>query len=322
MSDLHISKKNLKDIKIVLDALWKDVTSIEASFDYVLFSGDLIYHGNQGRDVEYGLAKTEFLDVLSAKTGVPKEKIIIAPGNHEMNRDCIDRFIDADLSDKFKSREEVNEVIDNLDKRMPLFGRVADFNEFRKEFTFDNPNIIRDTLLGSSYVFEQEGAKIGVACMNTAWASYGGDEDYGKLLLGERQVDEAIADIKACDIKIALFHHPIDWLKLFDKNSVYQRLITEFDLILYGHMHMPDGKQLICNDHSAVLLQCASLFLGRAYNGYTVIKVDLDTRNVDVYFREYFEGVRRVFGEALRIAPNGHECFTLKGACPIKKKRN
>jgi hypothetical protein len=37
------------------------------------------------------------------------------------------------------------------------------------------------------------GPSVAILGLNSAWLSYGGEEDYGKLALGERQVREALA---------------------------------------------------------------------------------------------------------------------------------
>ena len=61
--------------------------------------------------------------------------------------------------------------------------------------------------------------------LNSAWLARGGDEDRLKLALGERQVRAALDDALDADLRLALLHHPFDWLRDFDRKEC-QALLT------------------------------------------------------------------------------------------------
>lgn len=304
ISDLHIEKKYLPDIKIVLNAFWEDIRKMNKNIDLIFFNGDLIKHGNLGLKEEYELAREQFIEPLLHLSGVSKDHMFFVPGNHEVNRNKINLLIDGDITSKFKDRETLNYFIDNLGQNEQLLTRLDDYNTFID--SIENKHIKSRNKLYSTYCVNFGEKKIGIACLNTAWSSFGGEEDYGKILLGERQVDNVIIDLENCDLKILMFHHPLEWLKEFDRESVFDRIITNFDIVLTGHLHSQNFKQIVFNNFKATFIKSASLFQGRTINGYSFIEYDSETQELDIYFREYFEGGRRAFGKAERIAEDGH----------------
>ncbi|MBQ4222988.1 MAG: hypothetical protein II674_04050, partial [Prevotella sp.] len=91
--------------------------------------------------------------------------------------------------------------------------RCLDYKAFEENLYADCPNV-KTTFLGSSFNFEVDGVKIGIAAYNSAWCSYDDDDSVYGLYLSEPQFNETYEQIKNCDLKIALMHHPLDWLKV------------------------------------------------------------------------------------------------------------
>ncbi|MBG9455914.1 hypothetical protein ABE61_18115 [Lysinibacillus sphaericus] len=312
LSDLHYDKKYVKDLSIVLSALEEDIKKQSKKIDYILFNGDLV---NRGSDKEsFNFVKEGFISPILELTGLTENEFFIVPGNHDVDRDSINSFVDGDLSGKFNDRDILNKFIDSIDQQKQLLVRLDKFHNFRDELHRNNQSIHTQNPLYSTYILNKdnnEDIKIGLACLNSSWCAFGGDDDYGKILLGERQVDNAIEDLKDCDYKIAMIHHPLEWLKEFDRESVYDRLITGFNMVLTGHIHSQNYKDIAFDSHNTIFLKTASLFQGRNLNGYSLINLNFSTNEVEVLFREYFEGGRRVFGKAERIAEDGKRVFHL-----------
>ncbi|WP_345239581.1 metallophosphoesterase [Pontibacillus salipaludis] len=310
LSDLHINKNDYNDIDIVLTALFEDLERQGTSIDYVLFNGDLIKHGN---DVEeYDLALNHFIIPLLEKIGLTRENFFLVPGNHEVNRENINKFVDGDISNKFNSKEVINEFIDGVDETNPLLNRMKNYMEFFNSFN-THKYLTNKNALYNTHTIEQDGKKIGIACLNSAWSSYGGEEDMNKILIGERQVDNSVRDIKDCDFKICMVHHPVEWLKSFDMDVVYDRLIMNFDMVLTGHTHNQNYKDVSYDKYETIFVKSPALYQNRTYNGYSTFEVDLETGDIKFNFREYFEnGGRRVFGKAERVAEDGEVNYSLK----------
>lgn len=323
MSDLHFCKKRIADTKIVLNALFNDLETLNSKVDFVLFNGDLINNGSMGfeKDNEYELVTEYFINPLLSKLGLGKHDVFFVPGNHDINRNKVNDVLYGNISDKFSNREDLNTFIDNLDKYGQLFDRLEDFYTFLDLF-YDSKNIheVRRNNLFSTNIIKKNEFSIGVACLNSSWAAFGGDNDYGKLLVGERQVDMAGSDIHSCDLKIAMLHHPLDWLKEFDRTDVYSRLISNFDLIFTGHIHTQDTHQILRHNAKSVFYQCGTLFDGRYFNGYALTTYNFTTKNVHLTLREYYDK-RRVFDKALNIVEDGQESFFLSNNRKLEMTR-
>lgn len=309
LSDLHYDYRFAKDINIVFSALKDDIEKQGFKFDYIFFNGDLI---NRGNDLEsYKLVVKEVIEPLLEITGLTKSELFMVPGNHEVDRNIINEFIDGNLTEKFSNRDILNLFIDKIEQQQQLLIRLDKYHNFVNEMGIGKDYLHTRNPLFSTYILNEGDMKIGLACLNSSWGAYGGDDDYGKILLGERQVDNAINDLKDCDYKIAMVHHPVEWLKEFDRESVYDRLIMGFNLVLTGHIHSQNYREIAYDKHNTIFLKCAALFQGRSYNGYSILRLDFSTNEFEVLFREYFEGGRRVFGKAERVAEDGKLIFPL-----------
>lgn len=308
LSDLHFNKRKERDIEIVLEAFKKDFIKQEAVIDFIFFNGDLVNSGESLENFQY--AKEKFIMPLLELTNLTENEFFIVPGNHEVNRNSISEFIDKDLSKKFPDRDSVNRFIDSIEKQKQLLNRLDNYNSFLSDFHSKSTYINSQNPLFNTYILPVLDKKIGIACLNSAWCSEG-DQDYGQMLIGERQIDDSLKSLKDVDYKIAMVHHPLEWLKEYDRDSINDVLITGFDMLLTGHVHSQNYKEHAYDNHNTVFLKTAPLFQGRTYNGYSLLKLNLFTKDLKVIFREYFEGGRRVFGKAERVADEGEKSFNL-----------
>ena len=75
-----------------------------------------------------------------------------------------------------------------------------------------------------------------------------GDTDRGRLLLGRYQVHQTVLhpDGEDADWRLALLHHPWDYLAELDTHEARQTIHLHRDLLLRGHLH--EGEAAV---HSA-----------------------------------------------------------------------
>lgn len=101
---------------------------------------------------------------------------------------------------------------------------------------------------------------VGVTSFNNSWRATGeaSGADRGKLIMGERCIDKSIDLIAKTDLRIAVFHHPIDWLAEFESSCVSPRLFNGFDILAYGHVHSVQPELRVSPSGSSIVSQSGS----------------------------------------------------------------
>ncbi|WP_339112855.1 metallophosphoesterase [Thioclava sp. GXIMD2076] len=325
-SDVHWSEAKRNDISIVRDALLNDLGSLMddkgVSIDFVVCTGDLVQAGEKSED--FDLAHAEFVESIIKFTNLDKERYFICAGNHDISRSSVrkNKILENGLKVTLNSTEEVNRFIDDARNEEPnallALDRCSNFTKYQSVKSA-TPSVSH--ALHRSYVLNLNGMQVLITSFNNSWRSSGesGNIDNGKLLLGERNADDAISSLPDADVRIALFHHPLSWLCDFDELSVEQRLSQNYDIMAFGHLHgvRPEARQTISG--KSVFLQAGSIFAERKHlNSYHVVTVDSDTGEVELQIRTYFDGARR-FGAGENVAEGGVARFSYQ---PKKKELN
>ncbi len=241
LSDAHIGKPGCKyDSASVLNSLLADIEKMAGELrppDLIVFSGDLV-HGNEKEfqlETQYDLAKTFLEDVFKkAKGQLGVTPMCIVPGNHDVDRKLVDHY--QQLGRDRQTKAIVQEMMYSRDvtwKR--TLERQLQWFEFAKGVT-GHGTVWNSELLTSHSVFEHNGRRIGVAGFNSSWASHGEGES-GKLWLGQYQLDTMQETIADCDFKIAVTHHPLNWLNEEEQSKIQNRVETSFHVYLHGHRH-------------------------------------------------------------------------------------
>lgn len=312
LSDLHLKETTSYNAKVVLDALLADIErqkqDEELEPDFVVVSGDIVFSGNPN---EYEQAKS-FFDTLLTKVNLHKDRLFIVPGNHDVDRHTI-TLISAGAADMLNTRDAVNVVLESDVDRNLLLRRLENYNVFIREYLGDG-SLESDSLytIGKINLAELEVCILG---LNSAWIS-SGDNDRNRLLLGERQVRDALVDAEKADLKIAVMHHPFEWLQDFDQGDTVPLLLNTCDFILHGHLHKTG---LICKsspDGSAFIFAAGACYERRSYpNAYNFVRVDLDERFGTAYLRTYSDkegGFWTNDTMTYQNAPEGKFSFSIK----------
>lgn len=315
ISDVHLIKGGTPDQQIVVDSFHTYIAQLldEGSrFDFLVFSGDLVQAGAQNSEFRAALAA--LIDPLAKALHVQTDRVIICPGNHDIDRANVQKnaYVEAGLLSTLATRDEINQFIDqHLDipfkpNAVPApFERLANF--YQTIWKQQVPKSSRPNPFVIAKRYEVENTSVGVAIFNTAWRCTGGADnvDRAHLVLGERVVDRAIGDLKDTDFRIAVFHHPTDWLIDDDRAAVEPRLSEGFDLVLFGHMHRTAPETRTNAFGGLIFSQAGCLFQNRNYyNGFSVIDVDLVTRTTVVSIHKYDDRSRR-FDKDIGLIKNG-----------------
>ncbi len=285
VSDFHFRTDKTWDSQAVLGDLLTDIgnrTSIDPALEkisLVFITGDLSF---SGQSEEYRIAAS-FLERLRRAAGVPKTRMFIVPGNHDVDRKSILPHASRSL---MEDRNKVNDIYHDSVSRTLFLKRLDNYryfvrNNYRHLCKNENSpyHVIQKTINGMAMF---------IVGLNTAWTSEG-DGEYGKLVLGDAQVREALTPSrKKAGVRISLFHHPLDWLVEFDRDDCQPQLYGACNFLLHGHMHKTEIASLTAPGHQTIVLGAGASYMGRSGpNAYNYVHLDFKEQRGVVYFREY-----------------------------------
>ncbi len=297
LSDWHQKGKDF-DRRVVRDALIRDIedrTKISpdlAEIDFIVFSGDVAF---SGKKEEYETVKQELIKPILKACGVRRNRLFIVPGNHDLDRKSFDTFQEG-LLDFLNSYDRVKRWLDNENDRARTLEPFKEFTSFVADCsgqkTPDYANIRKITISGK---------KIAILGINSAWAcgrhkdSSGKIDDRGYALIGEPQIYESVNEISSTDLKIAVLHHPLDWLNEDDRNHVKRRLEDGCDFMLQGHRHNPEVNVTRGTSGECIIIPAGACYEYRIAkdprytNAYNFVHLDLDSRKGTVFLRRWGE---------------------------------
>jgi predicted phosphodiesterase len=286
LSDFHFRTSQTYDSNIVLQALLEDVQArIEQDGltpDFIAVTGDVAF---SGKAEEYELA-SEFFDDLLTKTNLPKERLFLVPGNHDVDRDRVSTGVQA-IGDTLTDRNSTNAVLVNPGDRRLLFDRFVSYANFVNEYLGDHLSF-DDEHYYYTYHLRIRDHQIAILGLNSAWLCASDDDKANGLLLGERQVRDVLEQSKDADMRIALLHHPFDWLREFDQNDSAALLYDNCDFILQGHLHQTATTKLSSPDGEAMVLGCGACYETREFpNMHNWVRLDPSAGNGKVFLRRY-----------------------------------
>ena len=243
ISDFHFKDNDRYESNRCLTALVEAVRNFRVRKhlrpDMIFATGDIAFNGKES---QYQLAE-KFFDALLDAADIEKKWLFIVPGNHDVDRDIGRKFIrtlnDNDHSNEFFQQYQANPHITlKQEAFIKWFDRYfAGIRTFPQDTTCALPTII-----------EKGGAKLAIVQVNSALFCSGreDDPDQNKLWLGRVCLDIAIEELKNSDavLKIALLHHPLEWLHHEERSSIKASLSAHFDCVLRGHLHETEVEQI------------------------------------------------------------------------------
>lgn len=305
ISDVHFSAKIAPDVRLVTTSLLSRVADYQrvTPFDLVVFSGDIVAGGEEFSDYE-GVRDAVIKPIMAA-LNLPASKFILCPGNHDLSGKAFSKaaMIDRTLASELSTFESVNKFLDQEVSFLELSLKPLEHYEiFEADHYGDPPNM--PTRLLRVFNLRLDNTKAGVCVFNSAWRSQAGTgKDDRRLLIGERTIDAALTATEECEIRIAVMHHPLDWLTEFDRGVIEPRLFQQFDLLLFGHMHSWLPEQTSSPFGGIVKVQSGCLFQRRGFMcSFNVIDLDRSSETVTISIEEWSEP-QRIFQPCLKLAP-------------------
>lgn len=285
LSDLHLGSRSVPETRLALDSLIKDLGQQmerdQLELDAVFVTGDIAWSGQPS---EYELAQGFFAELLDT-LGLPATRLFLVPGNHDVDWSQISSGAKA-LGETLQSREQVLEVLENATDRQLLLSRLKGYHQHM--MALGGAPDSEDESLGYAHTFELQGWRIAVLGLDSAWLSAPGDDRARGLLLGEWQVRRLLAETRDADLRIALVHHPFDFLREFDRNVCEDLLTSGTNFILHGHLHRPAIRRLESPDSGAMVIAGGATWESQsAVNAYNLVSLDLPAGLGDITMRRY-----------------------------------
>ena len=295
LSDWHQGGGDF-DRQVVVRALMDDINKraeidpVLEQIDCVFFTGDLAF---SGKKAEYESARNLLLEPVCAALDVRKERLFLIPGNHDLDRSKF-KLLPPDLMKSFASSAKANEWLIGEEERSVLLTPFSAYQTFISEY-----GVPGFSGFGDSHKITVHDQEIGIVGMNSALMcgrpKYGkGEEaDYGKLFVGEPQIIDPLHDVDKAQVRIALIHHPFEWLHTTDRGFVEARLLRGCDFILRGHVHQQGIQQIASTEGDCVIVRGGTCYNGRIpdrpqyMNAYNYVSYDTDTRQGTVYLRRW-----------------------------------
>jgi len=293
---LHLSDWHQKgtefDREVVLEALLNDikrradVSQSLAVVDFIVFSGDL---ASSGKPEEYQTAKEKLLDPILDATGLKPNRLFIVPGNHDLDRDELKLF-SLDLQKPIESEAQTQEWLTNERKRRKLQDLFWAFTKFVTGYTNQNSPDYADSCFWSI-----NGKNISIRGLNSALGCGRKEIEKGSLIVGEPQIRESAKGLADADIKIAVLHHPLDWLAEYDFLRIERPLRSSCDFILCGHTHRPRVEASLSTQGDAIIIPAGASYRKRIEksphytSSYNFVHLDFVKGTVSVFLRRWNE---------------------------------
>jgi predicted MPP superfamily phosphohydrolase len=214
--------------------------------DLIFCTGDIAFGETSKSPLaeQYKQAET-FFDSLLAICGqgdvpLPKERLFVVPGNHDVNRSSINSDAQTTLTMwAGQAREHVSVINQRFNDRPKEFKdaikRLDEYAQFVQSYLPHQYDA--DGRQRYSRVVDIDGLKVGIAGFNSAWSCAGPEDDRTLWLAADWQFSTTQVEIKDADIRIGLIHHPSDWLNAAEQDFATRRVAAGFDFWLHGHIH-------------------------------------------------------------------------------------
>ncbi|HEY0640616.1 MAG TPA: pentapeptide repeat-containing protein [Pseudonocardiaceae bacterium] len=265
--------------------------------DVAIVSGDLAEWAlpSEFRQVQ------EFLRRLAAELGLPHERVVIVPGNHDISRSaCQAYFLDCQAEES--------------EPRQPFWPKWKNYVALFEEFYADCPGVeFTPTRPWTFYAYPE--LRLAVAGLNSTMAESHRDSDhYGWL--GEEQLGDAEDWLRPLGergfTRVAVVHHNVlrkaveDDENLRDADDLARVLGPHLDLVLHGHTHdgtlgrLPNALPVLSTGSAAV---AAAARPAEVPNQYQVLRIGAD--GIERWGRAYSVGQKRWIADP-RISEDGN----------------
>lgn len=288
MSDLHLSKFDDSDYISFLTYIEDRIKKCGYKPNIIIITGDIVDRGNSKI---YRNVHERFIQPLQKYTEC--DNIFFTPGNHDaMRSNNVYNVLkknnwvtSRDDNGKMNILTESDEKEFNLkalhNKQINIFEhysdeeyqglltRYADFVDF---YRLIDPTVYRSYGVKQISIGGSSTSKctiVRIIYINSAILSHDYN-DYQRLVVSEKQLNDIFQEINeknfdSPDLSIAIMHHPLDWLTIYERNLLLKFFSDQsklpIDILFNGHTHECKLCNIIDLDTGIV-----NFITGSAYN--------------------------------------------------------
>lgn len=273
LSDVHFGCEDLTgEQERITYAIPKALKENKVKVDLIVFTGDLAF---SGAAIQFQQGQ-EWLNKIQSIVG---GKVVICPGNHDLNRDEADQNA---LRLAYPSEESFN-----LSKTQ-IYSDQKQFSNFKKWSTevAENHdhyiNIWNDNLGVGHDQLTLSGISTAIIGINTALLAYG-DDDQNKLCVDITAINSALSKYDPDNqLIISIGHHPLQgWLANWNADRTRTLLGQETGVHLYLHGHLHETETTTIGSSTGQNL--CEIAAGASYQGskwdQTFAVLEIDTSN-------------------------------------------
>ena len=242
---LHIS-----DIHFRASDAWRDSSARDSLLDYlqehlatraapdfIFCTGDIAFgeEGSQPLADQYSAAR-EFFSHLLKRTQVPRERLFVVPGNHDVARKAVNKVAEAGYRQRAKrywehDREINASLAGETHEYVDALRRLAEYRSFFQQVC---PHVQINKHLHYVHRVQTAAIEVQILGMNSAWCCNGSEEHRDVWVGAKAQVSLLKKDDS---LRIGLIHHPLEWITKSDSTLLEGRMGKDVHILLHGHEH-------------------------------------------------------------------------------------
>jgi len=293
LSDVHFCpEKTGWDAARVLRSLRRDLVEMQDRHglhpDLIFFTGDLAFGHLPDSAIEGQFEEgMRFLDGVrkSFRPTVKRDRVFIVPGNHDVNRRLV-----SSMETEWLDRQESTAGAETISLLMRDNQRVWRFiaerlNDYRQCLERHGYRHLLADPARLVYAVRRNisGFQVGIAGFNTAWSCCR-EKEKGSLWLGRWQLETLRSALEECAFRIALTHHPCNWLRPEEDTVLRREVEQSFEFHLHGHEHLGWADRA---DRHVRIAAGACYEHSTMEAGYSFVRLEPSHGRGEVLFRRY-----------------------------------
>ena len=230
--------------KILADA--KEMADQIGPPDFILITGDIAFSAQKE---EYQQAR-EWIGKLLKKLGLDESKVLVVPGNHDVDRDKIQNDIASQMvHDSLRQNPvKIDEFLANSNSMKVLWPKFESYCKFSQDFR--SPKLTTTRPFWKILVKSSLGP-VTFAGLNTCLLSFDKKDNHQNLIMGNGQCVQVFEECLEDQLLIVLQHHPPEWLR--DGGDLKIRLQSVPHMLICGHTHEQSGHLSLDFNKAGVL---------------------------------------------------------------------